>query len=168
MGGSGEHWTGIVPRFLPDAFELHTRTIERYGAKRLPENHSIQDWGITYAELEPFYTRAERLLGVSGKTGSDPFEGPRSAEYPTPPLKMGYLPSLFVTAARSLGYHPSPTPSANISTPSTWAGTFRPVPRVRFTSKISSSTPAWTRSSHFCKNLFLCSSHAQSATFTQS
>ncbi|MBZ5624096.1 MAG: GMC family oxidoreductase [Acidobacteriia bacterium] len=117
VGGSGEHWTGIVPRFLPDAFEIHKRTVERYGAKRLPENHSIQDWGITYAELEPFYTRAERLLGVSGKMGSDPFEGPRSAEYPTPPLRMGYFPSLFVTTARSLGYHPSPTPSANISTP---------------------------------------------------
>ena len=117
VGGSGEHWTGIVPRFLPDSFEIHSRTVERYGAKRLPENHSIQDWGITYAELEPFYTRAERLLGVSGKAGADPYEGPRSAEYPTPPLKMGYFPSMFVAAARSLGYHPAPTPSANISTP---------------------------------------------------
>jgi gluconate 2-dehydrogenase alpha chain len=117
VGGSGEHWTGIVPRFLPDVFEVHTRTVERYGRKRLPENHSIQDWGITYAELEPYYTRAERLMGVSGKIGTDPFEGPHSAEYPTPPLKMGYFPSLFVTAASSLGYHPSPTPSANISTP---------------------------------------------------
>jgi gluconate 2-dehydrogenase alpha chain len=117
LGGAGEHWTGIVPRFLPDAFEIYTRTVERYGNRRFPENHSVQDWGITYAELEPFYTRAERLLGVSGNSESDPFEGPRSAGFPTPPLKMGYFPSLFVTAARSLGYHPSPTPSANISTP---------------------------------------------------
>jgi len=116
VGGAGEHWTGIVPRFLPDSFQVYTRTLERYGAKRLPENHSIQDWGITYSELEPFYTRAERLLGVSGKSG-DPYEGPRSAEFPTPPLRMGYFPSLFVTAVESLGYHPHPTPSANISTP---------------------------------------------------
>src|SRR5215470_15447291 len=75
VGGAGEHWTGIVPRFLPDTFDIYTRTVERYGAERLPENHSVQDWGITYAELEPFYMRAERLLGVSGKMGLDPFEG---------------------------------------------------------------------------------------------
>ena len=115
VGGAGEHWNGITPRFLPDCFEIHTRTLERYGAGRLPANHSIQDWGITYAELEPFYTRAERLLGISGKTGLDPFEGPHSEEYPTPPQKMGYFPSLFSDAARSLGYHPSPSPSANLS-----------------------------------------------------
>jgi gluconate 2-dehydrogenase alpha chain len=115
VGGAGEHWTGLCPRFLPDTFEIHTRTVERYGAARLPANHSVQDWGLTYAELEPFYTRAERLLGISGKTGLDPFEGPHSAEYPTPPLKMAYFPSLFAEAARSLGYHPSPVPSANLS-----------------------------------------------------
>src|SRR5882724_4417532 len=115
VGGAGEHWNGITPRFLPDCFELHTRTVERYGAARLPPNHSIQDWGITYAELEPFYTRAEKLLGISGKAGLDPFEGPRSAEFPTPPQKLAYFPSLFKEAARSLGYHPAPTPSANLS-----------------------------------------------------
>ena len=109
MGGAGEHWNGITPRFLPDCFEIHTRTVERYGAARLPANHSIQDWGITYAELEPFYTRAEWLLGISGKTGLDPFEGPHSAEYPTPPQKMAYFPALFSDAARSLGYHPFPS-----------------------------------------------------------
>ena len=115
VGGAGEHWNGMTPRFLPDCFELHTRTVERYGAARLPANHSIQDWGITYAELEPYYTRAERLLGVSGQAGLDPFAGPHSAPYPTPPQKMAYFPSLFVEAARSLGYHPEPSPSANLS-----------------------------------------------------
>ena len=115
VGGAGEHWDGITPRFLPDCFELRTRTVERYGAGKLPANHALQDWGITYAELEPFYTRAERLLGISGKTGLDPFEGPHSAEYPTPPQKTPYFPSLFREATRSLGYHPFPAPSANLS-----------------------------------------------------
>ena len=32
VGGAGEHWTGITPRFLPDCFEILTRTVERYGA----------------------------------------------------------------------------------------------------------------------------------------
>uniref|UniRef100_Q01UH3 Glucose-methanol-choline oxidoreductase n=1 Tax=Solibacter usitatus (strain Ellin6076) TaxID=234267 RepID=Q01UH3_SOLUE len=115
VGGAGEHWNGITPRFLPDCFELLTRTVERYGAGKLPANHALQDWGITYAELEPFYTRAERLLGISGQRGLDPFEGPHSAEYPTPPQKTPYFPSLFREAARSLGYHPFPAPSANLS-----------------------------------------------------
>ncbi len=115
VGGAGEHWNGVTPRFLPDCFEILTSTVRRYGKARLPANHSIQDWGITYAELEPFYTRAERLLGISGKTGIDPFEGPHSAEYPTPPQRVGYFPSMFTEAARSLGYHPFPSPSANLS-----------------------------------------------------
>ena len=113
-GGSGEHWNGLTPRFLPVSFEMRTRTLERYGAKHLPANHSVQDWGITYADLEPYYTRAEKLLGISGGESS-PLEGPRSAPYPTPPLKMGYFPALFAEAARSLGYHPVPTPAANLS-----------------------------------------------------
>ncbi len=115
-GGAGEHWNGTTPRFLPDCFEIRTRTVERYGTARLPAGHSIQDWGITYGDLEPYYTRAERLLGVSGKAGANPFEGPRSAGYPTPPQKMAYFPSLVADAARSLGYHPAPLPSANLST----------------------------------------------------
>ena len=115
MGGAGEHWDGVTPRFLPDCFEVLTRTVERYGAGKLPANHALQDWGITYAELEPFYTRAEKLLGISGKTGLDPFEGPHSAEYPTPPQKTPYFSSLFREAARSQGYHPFPVPSANLS-----------------------------------------------------
>jgi choline dehydrogenase-like flavoprotein len=40
-----------------------------HGAKRLPSDHSIQDWGITYDEMEPYYARAERMLGISGKAG---------------------------------------------------------------------------------------------------
>ena len=50
VGGSGEHWNALCPRFLPDCFELLSRTTEKYGAPRLPANHAIRDWGITYDE----------------------------------------------------------------------------------------------------------------------
>jgi gluconate 2-dehydrogenase alpha chain len=113
-GGAGEHWNGTSPRFLPVAFQMRTSVVERYGPRRLPADCAVQDWGITYEELEPYYARAERLLGISG-VGSDLFEGPRSTPYPTPPLKMGYFPALFSDAARSLGYHPFPSPAANLS-----------------------------------------------------
>ena len=128
VGGAGEHWNGITPRFLPDCFELLSRTVEKYGAKRLPADHSIQDWGVTYDEMEPHYTRAERMLGISGKAGNlkgkkiaggNIFEGWRSAEYPTPPTKIPYFSALFSDAAKTLGYHPYPSPAANLSEPYT-------------------------------------------------
>lgn len=121
IGGSGEHWGATCPRFTPDSFELFSKTIERYGAKKVPENHSIQDWGLTYDELEPYYARYERLLGISGKAGNilgtkvdggNVFEGWRSTEYPMPPMKVPYFASLFRGAAKSLGYHPYPSPAA--------------------------------------------------------
>jgi gluconate 2-dehydrogenase alpha chain len=79
---------------------------------------------VTYNELEPFYTRVDKLLGVSGKAGNlkgklidggNVFEGPRSEEYPTPPTKVPYIAALFRDAAKSLGYHPFPAPSATLS-----------------------------------------------------
>ena len=124
VGGAGEHWSGVCPRYLPDCFELLTHSIEKYGSKRLPEDHAIQDWGVTYEELEPHYTRVDLLLGISGKAGNirgkqieggNIFEGWRSAEYPTPPTKIPYFSSMFAEAAKSLGYHPYPVPAATTS-----------------------------------------------------
>ena len=124
VGGAGEHWSAVCPRFLPDCFEVLSRTTEKYGSKRLPEDHAIQDWGITYDELEPHYTRADLLLGISGKAGNirgqqieggNVFEGWRSAEYPTPPTKIPYFSSIFAKAAKTLGYHPYPVPAATTS-----------------------------------------------------
>jgi gluconate 2-dehydrogenase alpha chain len=125
VGGAGEHWSGVFLRFLPDAFELYSRTVEKYGAARLPEDHSIQDWGVTYDELEPYYARVESLLGISGKAGNirgtkieggNIFEGWRSTEYPTPPTKIPYFSELFRQGANSLGYHPYAVPAATTST----------------------------------------------------
>jgi gluconate 2-dehydrogenase alpha chain len=124
VGGSGEHWNALVPRFLPDCFQLQSKTIERYGSKALPEGHAVRDWGITYDSLEPFYTRVDKLLGTSGQAGNikgklleggNIFEGWRSEEYPTPPTKVPYFCALFRDAAQSLGYHTYQGPSATIS-----------------------------------------------------
>lgn len=126
VGGAGEHWNAICPRAVPDSFELLSRTIEKYGQKRLPKDHTIQDWGITYDQLEPHYARAEALMGVSGKAGNirgkrieggNIFEGWRSADYPTPPTKIPYFSAMFEDAGRKLGYHPYPIPAAILSKP---------------------------------------------------
>jgi gluconate 2-dehydrogenase alpha chain len=124
VGGSGEHWGAGCPRHSPDCFDLYTKTVEKYGVKKLPEDCTIQDWGITYDELEPYYTRAEKLIGVAGKAsnikgkvseGGNIFEGWRSGEYPLPPTKQAYYAVLFNDAAKSLGYHPYAYPSATLT-----------------------------------------------------
>ena len=69
-------------------------------------------WPCSYAELEPFYTRAEQLLGVAGTTGEDPVEPPRSAPFPASPAPLAPLSLRLSDAARRLGLHPSRVPVA--------------------------------------------------------
>src|ERR1700760_4462137 len=87
LGGSHVHWNGQTYRFQANDFELASRTRERYGANFLDPELPIQDWGVTYADLEPHYDRFEYLCGTSGtagnlngriQAGGNPFEGPRS------------------------------------------------------------------------------------------
>src|SRR5215471_9101236 len=88
VGGAGEHWGAISYRFYPEQFKLGTFLGEKYRGK-LPQNLAVQDWGVSYEDLEPCYWRAEQLMGVGGKAGNlhgkrieggNVFEGPRSHE----------------------------------------------------------------------------------------
>ncbi len=128
VGGAGVHWNGQTWRFLETDFIARSHLTQRYGKGFLPDDMTIQDWGVSYAELEASYDKFEYLAGISGKAGNikgvrqpggNPFEGPRSREFPLPPLEMTYAPSLFAKAAREMGYHPFPTPAANASQPYT-------------------------------------------------
>ena len=125
VGGAGNHWNGQTWRFLPDDFRIRSRLLERYGEKFLPADHQIQDWGVSYDELEPYYDQFEYLCGISGKAGNlrgqlqpggNPFEGPRRREFPTPALPQTYAETLFSKATSELGLHPFPRPSATLST----------------------------------------------------
>src|SRR6202047_3459678 len=128
VGGGGVHWNAETWRFLPSDFQMKTHLTERYGEKFLPADMTIQDWGISYDELEPYYDKFEYLCGTSGKAGNikgqiqpggNPFEAPRAREYPNPPLKETYFGALFRKGAEGLGYHPYPQPSSNLSRPYT-------------------------------------------------
>jgi gluconate 2-dehydrogenase alpha chain len=123
VGGAAEHWGAVSYRFYPEHFTLGTYLHERYKT-RLPENISVQNWGFTYDQIEPYYWRSEQLMGVGGKAGNlagkkidggNVFEGPRSHEYPNPPHKLPYTSTVFDKAARELGYHPYPIPTATLS-----------------------------------------------------
>ena len=50
-----------------------------YGA---PAGSSLEDWPISYDDLEPFYEKAEYEIGVSGDYSGTPFHGPRRARCP--------------------------------------------------------------------------------------
>jgi gluconate 2-dehydrogenase alpha chain len=124
VGGGGIHWNGQTWRFLPSDFQLRSHLEGRYGKDALPADMTIQDWPVNYDELEPYYDRFEKLCGTSGKAGNirgqsqpggNPFEGWRSSEYPTPPLKQGLGATLFAEAARKIGYSPFPQPASNLS-----------------------------------------------------
>ncbi|TMH15853.1 MAG: GMC family oxidoreductase [Betaproteobacteria bacterium] len=126
VGGAAVHWGGLTWRFLPWDFETKSRTLARYGKNQVAEDCTLQDWGVTYDELEPHFDRFEYLYGISGKAGNlqgkiipggNPFEGPRSREYPNPPLKTAYSSALFAKAAQAMGYKPFPVPTGANSRP---------------------------------------------------
>jgi gluconate 2-dehydrogenase alpha chain len=90
---------------------------ERYGAGALPTGSSATDWPVTYEELEPYYDAVEHEIGVSGRHGLNPFEGPRTRDYPLPPLRRTGFIELVAEAARARGLHPFVTPAAILSEP---------------------------------------------------
>jgi hypothetical protein len=84
-------------RFCSEIVKSHLT--QRYGASFLPQDMTIQDWGITFDDLEPHYDKFEYLCGTSGtagmikgqiQDGGIPFEGPRSRPYPTPAQKQPF------------------------------------------------------------------------------
>jgi gluconate 2-dehydrogenase alpha chain len=125
-GGGTVHYGAVSWRFHEDDFRVRSQTIARYGADAIPEGSSIIDWPLSYADLEPYYERAEYELGVSGKAGNlqgkkvdggNVFEAPRQREYPLPPLLNDQVGANFEPAARKLGLHPFATPHAILSQP---------------------------------------------------
>lgn len=126
VGGAGVHWNGQVWRFLPSDLKAKSHNLSRYGRAAIPADMTIEDYPVTYDDLEPYFDKFEYLCGVSGKAGNlrgviqpggNPFEGPRQREYPNPPLEMTYAPRLFERAAAELGHHPFIHPAANMSRP---------------------------------------------------
>ena len=124
VGGAGVHWNGQLWRASPEDLRLRSRIEERYGKKFIPPDMTIQDYPVSFEELEPHFDHFEKVCGVSGtagnlrgklQAGGNPFEGARSDEYPTPPLTPVHNAQLFANAAAQLGYKPFPLPAANSS-----------------------------------------------------
>ncbi|WP_394740322.1 GMC family oxidoreductase [Natronococcus roseus] len=125
-GGAGVHWNGITFRFLPYDFEIESETIDRYGEEAIPDDMQLQDWGISWEEIEPYYDEFERIAGISGVAGNvdgerrddgNPYEGPRSNDYPVGPMMQSPPLERFAEGADAAGYEPFMQPSANLSEP---------------------------------------------------
>jgi choline dehydrogenase-like flavoprotein len=110
VGGGSVHFTANYWRFHESDF----RERSLYGAV---SGADLADWPISYADLEPYYTKAEYDLGISGLAGANPFEGPRSKPYPLPPMAVKSSGVLFERATKKLGLHPFPAPVAILSQP---------------------------------------------------
>ncbi len=110
VGGGSVHFTANYWRFHEIDFIERSR---RGGV----EGTGFADWPITYADLEPYYTKVEWEIGVSGLAGASPFDPPRSRPYPVPPLPIKSSGVLAERAARKLGWHAFPAPVAILSEP---------------------------------------------------
>ncbi len=103
VGGGTASYGAMAWRFLEKDFRMRST----YGAVA---GSTLEDWPITYADLEPYYERAERLVGVSGQMGANPFEAPRKNGYPMPPLPLNKEAGALFAAGKKIGMHPFPIP----------------------------------------------------------
>lgn len=124
VGGAGSHWSGVHFRALPEDFNFRSNIEQRYGRNFIPADMTVQDFPISYDELEPHFDHFEYVCGTSGKAGvidgvvqdsGNPFEGSRSREYPLPPNPNYLGAEMFYGAAREMGWHPFAIPASNTS-----------------------------------------------------
>jgi choline dehydrogenase-like flavoprotein len=106
IGGTTLHFTGESHRMHPDAMKMKSR----FGV--------AADWPIDYAELEPFYTRAEELIGVAGPVT----QGARwrSRGFPLPAHPLSYAARTLGRGAAALGLDWQANSRAALSLP--WNG----------------------------------------------
>lgn len=96
VGGNTKVYGASLPRLREsdfDAVEHHEGTSPA--------------WPFSYADLEPYYGRAEELYGVHGTTGEDPTEPWRSTSYPFPALEHEPYVADLAARLRRAGVHPS-------------------------------------------------------------
>ena len=110
VGGGTLTYGAMAWRYQPKDFRLRTT----YGSLA---GGTLEDWPISYDDLEPFYEKAEYEVGVSGDVSNDPFKGPRAKPLPMPPLPPTREYEILKPAAQRLGLHPFDLPMLRNSVP---------------------------------------------------
>jgi len=111
VGGSSNFMSGYFHRMKPNDFKL----VSKYGQI---DGANIVDWPISYDDMEPYYTKVEKIVGVSGKVIDHKFQEKRSTkDFPYPPLQENSISKWIDKAASNLGYQTIPIPRAILSKP---------------------------------------------------
>ena len=111
VGGSSNFMSGYFHRLKPVDFKL----LSTFGPI---DAANVIDWPIEYADLEPYYDKVERLVGVSGKAEPHTKAEPRSsADFPFPPTLEHPISQRIDQAAQALGFHALRVPRAILSQP---------------------------------------------------
>ena len=108
VGGSSVHFSANFWRFREVDFKERSLVGPISGT-------NFVDWPIDYAELEPYYTRVDWEIGVSGAPG--PNDSFRSKPFPLPPLPIKSSGVLLEKAAKKLGLTAQQEPHAILSQP---------------------------------------------------
>lgn len=109
VGGSSNFMSGFFHRLKPQDFNL----LSEFGPI---EGANIADWPIGYDDLEPYYSKVEREVGVSGRVVDHPNQEPRStADFPVPPTLEHPAAKWFDEVCRNKGLHSIPVPRAILS-----------------------------------------------------
>lgn len=108
VGGGTLVWTSVALRFFEHDFRMRST----YGA---PAGSTVEDWPIRLSDLEPFYTKAERQMGVSGTV--TPWDPPTRTAPPNPPHVLYQGSKLLQQGMKSLGIRSAPGPVAVASRP---------------------------------------------------
>lgn len=111
VGGSSNFMSAYFHRLKPKDFKLKST----YGPI---EGANIVDWPISYEDLEPYYTKVESIIGVSGKVVPHKHLEPRSTDdYPHPPLTTNVFANWVVEGGKNLGFNIVPAARGIISEP---------------------------------------------------
>ena len=110
VGGGTFSYGAMAWRFMEKDFRMKST----YGAV---EGSTLDDWPISYDDLEPYYEKAEWEMGVSGDVSTDPFKAPRRRPLPMPPFPPNREHEVLHPAAKRLGLHPFDIPMLRNTVP---------------------------------------------------
>ena len=111
VGGSSNFMSGFFHRLKPVDFHL----LSEFGPI---DGANIVDWPISYEDLEPYYDKVEKIVGVSGRLRRNRNTEPRSSEdFPYPPTLEHAASGWIDDACNELGYHALRVPRAILSQP---------------------------------------------------
>lgn len=99
VGGNTKIYSGVLMRMRERDFEEVQH-----------QDGLSPKWGLQYQDFEPYYTEAEKLYQVHGKSGDDPTEPPHSDAYSFPEVAHESHIQIICDTLSKQGLHPAYLP----------------------------------------------------------